>query len=123
MKVKVYQLFQVSANNLIGVHKDDFLEIHWKENIEKQNFVCPDDSLFFLLSAEPGGPFVCHEFVLEIISFGQVRDKFLKDLSEKPRYWCLRTRKEGDKKFSMNQNLTVLFVFRKTLSIMIATNR
>jgi len=33
------------------------------------------------------------------------------------------TRKDGDKKFSMNQNLTVLLVFFKTLSIMIEANR
>lgn len=34
-----------------------------------------------------------------------------------------RTRKDGDKKFSMNQNLTVLFVLRKTLNIIIEANR
>jgi hypothetical protein len=33
------------------------------------------------------------------------------------------TRKEGERKFSMNQNLTVLFVFFITLRIMIDANR
>jgi hypothetical protein len=33
------------------------------------------------------------------------------------------TRNEGERKFSMNQNLTLLFVLRKTLRIMIDTNR
>jgi hypothetical protein len=33
------------------------------------------------------------------------------------------TRNEGDRKFSINQNLTVFFVFRRTLSIMIEDSR
>lgn len=33
------------------------------------------------------------------------------------------TKNEGDKKFSMNQNLTVLLVFRMTLNIMIEAKR
>ena len=33
------------------------------------------------------------------------------------------TRNEGDRKFSMNQNLTVLFVWRRTLRIMIEAKR
>ena len=33
------------------------------------------------------------------------------------------TKNEGDKKFSINQNLTVLFVLRNTLRIMIPTKR
>ena len=33
------------------------------------------------------------------------------------------TKKEGDKKFSMNQNLTVLFVLRRTLRIMMEAKR
>lgn len=35
----------------------------------------------------------------------------------------LLTRNEGERKFSMNQNLTVLLVFRKTLIIMIEAKR
>lgn len=34
-----------------------------------------------------------------------------------------RTRNAGDRKFSMNQNLTVLSVFLSTLRIMIPTKR
>lgn len=34
-----------------------------------------------------------------------------------------RTRNEGDKKFSMNQNLTLLFVCRRTLRIIIDAKR
>ena len=33
-----------------------------------------------------------------------------------------RTRKDGERKFSMNQNFTVCFVLRKTLKIMIDAN-
>lgn len=33
------------------------------------------------------------------------------------------TRNDGDRKFSMNQNLTVLFVLRRTLRIMMDANR
>jgi hypothetical protein len=33
-----------------------------------------------------------------------------------------QTRKDGERKFSMNQNLTVLFVLRRTLKIMMDTN-
>ena len=33
------------------------------------------------------------------------------------------TRKEGDKKFSMNQNFTLLFVFRRTLRIIMDAKR
>ena len=35
---------------------------------------------------------------------------------------CGLTRKEGERKFSINQNLTVLLVFRRTLRIMIDAN-
>lgn len=35
----------------------------------------------------------------------------------------LLTRNEGERKFSINQNLTVLLVFRKTLRIMIEAKR
>ena len=35
----------------------------------------------------------------------------------------MRTKNEGERKFSMNQNFTVLFVLRRTLKIMIDAKR
>lgn len=54
-------------------------------------------------------------------------DKFLEIQMDVRKTMCTNsgelTRKEGERKFSMNQNLTVLFVFLKTLKTMIPTKR
>ena len=56
--VEVNQLFQIGPNDLIGVDKDHFLEVHGEENIKEQYLISPDYSLLLLLGPEPRWPFV-----------------------------------------------------------------
>ena len=77
MQVQVNEFLQVCANNLVGVDKNDLLEVHREEDVKEQNLVRPDDTLLLLLRTEPRGPFVRDELVLESIFGGKVRDEFL----------------------------------------------
>ena len=43
----------------------------------EEDLVRPDDPLFLGLRAEPGGPFVRNELVLEAVLGSEVRDDFL----------------------------------------------
>ena len=53
MKIQIYELLKVRSDNLIGVDEDDFLEVYREKNVEEENLVRPDNSLFLLLCAEP----------------------------------------------------------------------
>merc|ERR1719232_604320 len=74
-KIKFPQLQQVSPDDLVRVHKDDFLEIERKENIKEQYFVSPDDSLFIGLLVQPSRPLVLNIFVLKSVPLGIFRNK------------------------------------------------
>ena len=110
---------------MIGIDEDDLLERHREKNVKEEDLVSPDGALLLFLCAQPRRPFVGDQFILEVVLGGEVRDKFLEGrishrLIEKTNR---RTRNEGDKKFSMNQNFTVPFVLRSTLRIMIDAKR
>lgn len=77
LKIKIYKLLQVRSNNLVGVHKDDFLEVEREKDVEEEDFVSPDLTLLFLLGTKPVRPFVCYELVLEAVFFGHDGDKVL----------------------------------------------
>ena len=77
LEIMVHQIHHVRPDNLVGIDKDDLLEIHGKEDIEKENLVCPDNSLFLLLRAEPRRPLVCNKLVFEVVGFSKMRDEFL----------------------------------------------
>ena len=71
-------------------------------------------------------PFVRDELILESILLGEMRDKGLYGCQDSLVVLDLPatlTIKVGDKKFSINQNLTVLWVCFMTLRIMIEANR
>lgn len=125
MYIKVNQLFQVCPNDLISVDEDHFLEVHGEEHVEEQDLISPDDPLFFSLLTEPRRPLVCYELILESIDFGKVGYKFLGKTSVKAsgKLCAPPTKKDGERKFSMNQNLTVLLVFFRTLRIIMETKR
>lgn len=128
LQIEVDKFLEVGPHNLIGVDEDHFLQIHWEEYIQEQNFVSPNDTLLLGLRTQPRWPLVCDELILEAVRFSKVRYKFLHTKINQTKYQGAfqhrqRTRNEGDKKFSMNQNLTVCFVFRRTLSIMMPTKR
>lgn len=59
MQIQLYQLLQICPDNLVSVDEYDLLEVHREQNVEKQDFVCPNDALLFLLSTQPRGPLVC----------------------------------------------------------------
>src|SRR6267154_3165530 len=61
MQVEVDQFLQIRTDNLVRVDKDDFIQVHGKQNVEEKNFVCPNNSLLFLLGSEPRRPFISHE--------------------------------------------------------------
>ena len=48
-----------------------------KEDVEKENLVAPDESLFLSLLVEPARPLVLHQLILKPIVSGHVRDKVL----------------------------------------------
>lgn len=128
LQIKVDKFLEIGSHNLVGINKNDFLQIHREEYIQEQDFVTPNEALFLGLCTQPRRPLVRDELILEAICLSEVRYEFLQANEDQTR--CLgtcarrrRTRKEGDKKFSMNQNLTVCFVFRRTLSIMMPTKR
>jgi len=126
MKVKIDEFFQVCSYDLVRVDENDFLQVHGEEHVEEKNLIGPDDALLLGLGAQPRWPFVRYEFILEVVLLRHVRDEFLQKktfISPLITEDWLCTRNEGDRKFSMNQNLTVLFVLRSTLRIMIPTNR
>jgi hypothetical protein len=77
VEVKVDEFLQVCSNDLVGIDKNDLLQIHREENIEEQNFISPDDALFLLLSPKPRWPLVGDQFVLEVVSFCHVWNEFL----------------------------------------------
>lgn len=80
LKVYVHEFFQVCTNNLVCVNEDDFLEVHWEEDIQEENFVGPDNTLFFSLSTQPRWPLVRDEFILEAVLLGHVRYELLRTL-------------------------------------------
>ena len=66
---------------LIRIDKDDLFEIQGEKDIQKQDLVAPDRALLLRLSVQPRRPFVCHQFVLKTIRFGQFGQKVLKKRS------------------------------------------
>lgn len=77
MQIQVNQFLQISPDDLVSVYKDDFLKIHWEQDIEEQDLVGPNDALLLFLSAEPRWPFIRHELVLKAIGFGEMGNEFL----------------------------------------------
>ena len=78
LQVEINQFFQIRSNNLIGIDENDLLEVHREQNVKEQDFVRPDDTLLFFLSAKPRRPFVRDQFIIEFIGLCQVRDEFLR---------------------------------------------
>ena len=77
MQIQIDELLEIRSDNLISVNEEDLLEVHREEDVEEEDLVRPDDPLLLLLRAEPRGPFVRDELVLEPIFGGKVRDEFL----------------------------------------------
>ena len=79
-EVKVDKLLEIRPDDLISINENDLLQIHWEQNIQEQNLVGPDNSLFFLLCAKPRWPLVRNELILEVVCLSEVWDKFLRIL-------------------------------------------
>lgn len=62
---------------LTSIDKDDFVEVHWEEDVKEQDLVCPDDPLLFGLRTKPMWPFVSDEFVFEPVLLGEMRNEGL----------------------------------------------
>lgn len=67
--IEVDQFLEVGPDDLISVDEDNLLQIHGEENIQEQDLVSPNDTLFFLLCPQPRWPLVGHELVLEAVCF------------------------------------------------------
>jgi hypothetical protein len=78
MEVEVNQLLQVSSDDLVGIDKDDFVEVHGKQDVEKEDLICPDNALLFSLLPQPCWPFIGDEFILEAIFLSELGYKFLR---------------------------------------------
>ena len=74
-KVKIPQFCQISPHNLVGVHKDDLLQVEGEENVKEEDLVTPDGPLPLLLLVEPSRPLVVDILILEAISLGILGDK------------------------------------------------
>ena len=83
MQIQFHKFLEVCSDDLIRIDKDDLLEIHGEENIEEENLVCPDDTLFFFLSPKPRRPFVRDKLILEIVGRGEMRDEFLQEYNQR----------------------------------------
>jgi hypothetical protein len=115
MQVQIHQSLQIRPNNLIGIHKNHFIQIEGEQDVQEKNLVSPYRSLFLPLTTKPVRPFIRHELVIKTELIRQQRNEFLPVRVVIPECGTLN---EGDKKFSMNQNLTVLLVCFNTLWIM-----
>ena len=76
-KVKVPQFRQISPYNLVGVHKDDLLEVEREENVQEEDLVTPDCPLSLLLLVQPPRPLVVDILILEAVPLGILGDEFL----------------------------------------------
>jgi hypothetical protein len=140
LQIEVHQLLHIRSNDLVwarsafsflascteqrtSIDKDDFVQIHWEQDIQEQDLVCPNYPLFLGLSSKPMRPFICHHFIFEPVFLGQVRDECLGGSTHVTSRGSRLTKNEGERKFSMNQNLTVLWVCFITLKIMMEANR
>ena len=74
-EVKIPQFRQISPNNLVSVHKDDFLQVEGEEDVKEEDLVTPDCPLSLLLLVQPPRPLVVDILVLEAISLGILRDE------------------------------------------------
>ncbi len=101
LQIVLHEFIHICADDLVRVDEDDFVKVERKEHIEEEDFIAPNLTLLFFLSAQPVRPFVGYERVLEIVVSSEV--------------W------EGN--CSMNQNLTVCFVWRRTESIIMFSMR
>ena len=54
------QFPEITADDLICVNKYYLLHVKWKENVQEEDFVAPNEALLLCLSAEPIGPLVCN---------------------------------------------------------------
>lgn len=63
------------STHRVGINENDLLHVQWKQHVQKEDFVAPNGALLLRLLMQPSGPFVLHQFVLEIIFFGHVRQK------------------------------------------------
>lgn len=66
--------YNVSTNR-ISIDENDFLHVQRKQDIEEQNFVAPNGTLFLGLLMQPPWPLVLNQFVLEIVFGGHVRQE------------------------------------------------
>jgi len=53
LQIKVDKFLEVGSHNLVGVDENDFMEVHWEEHIQKQDFISPNDTLLLGLCAQP----------------------------------------------------------------------
>ena len=60
LQIHVPQFTQIRTHDLVGVDGDDFWDRQWKQHVQKQNLVPPDDPLLFSLTTQPSGPLVRH---------------------------------------------------------------
>jgi len=63
---------------LVGINKDDFIETHGEQDVEKKNLVCPDDALLFSLWPQPRRPFIGDKLILEAVLLSELGYKFLR---------------------------------------------
>ena len=119
LQVDIDELLYVCPHNLVGIDKDDLVEVLREEHVEEENLVSarqycplqgtqetdvrPDDALFLGLSSQPVRPFVRDELVFEAVFLGQVRQECLDVSVADLTYKIMElTMKDGDKKFSCN---------------------
>jgi hypothetical protein len=77
LQVHVVELRQISADDLIRVHKDHARHIKWKEDIQEENLVSPYDALLVCLLVEPVGPLICDKLVVKAVLLCHGRDDAL----------------------------------------------
>jgi hypothetical protein len=81
VEVDLVELLHIGTYDLVRINEDHLLEVHWEENIEEEDFVRPDDTLFLFLGTQPGRPLVCDKLVLEAILGSEVWNEFLRQAS------------------------------------------
>lgn len=73
---------------LVGVHKDDLVQIQREQDIQEQDLVSPDDSLLLCLGTQPMGPVVCDEFIVKVVFLCHMRNKILSQDVHKVKECC-----------------------------------
>jgi hypothetical protein len=65
LQIKIPELFQIRAHDLIGIDVNDLVDVEREEDVEEQNLVAPNNALLLRLPSQPLGPLVRNELNFE----------------------------------------------------------